>query len=252
MAINYAEGRTQNMAVDYNLYHNNGWGDMWHAGPMVVRQMSSEGSLSWEPWQTLAEVQANTPWEDHGVAGDPAFWDYDVGDHDLHDGSWPDFHLTPASSDAIDGGITTLPHSLAVLLDAFDVYDFHRGSAFDIGRYEAGFAILPTPSAQAVDPGGVATYTLGILPPDLPHSVTLTAASPAPSLTLTLDPAVVAPGGGSATLTVADSHGGSALVPGLRYSIPVTGSGGGFTDTVSLDVLVGGARLYLPTVMKEQ
>jgi len=106
MAINYAEGRTQNMAVDYNLYHNNGWGDMWHAGPMVVRQMSSEGSLSWEPWQTLAEVQANTPWEDHGVAGDPAFWDYDVGDHDLHDGSWPDFHLTPASSDAIDGGIT--------------------------------------------------------------------------------------------------------------------------------------------------
>ncbi|HET92057.1 MAG TPA: DUF1565 domain-containing protein [Chloroflexi bacterium] len=250
ISLSYADGRYENVTVDHNLYHNNGWrayedGGMWRAGPMVVR----EGD-SYDPYETLADVQANTPWEDHGVVGDPAFWDYDLGDHDLDDGSWPDFHLTAASIHAIDRGTLALPGSLAALLDAFDVDDFYRGTAFDIGRYEAGFAILPRPSVRAVDPGGAVTYTLRLYPPDLPHSVTLTAASPSPSLTLVLDPAVVALGG-DATLTVTDSHSGSALLPGLRHAIPITGSGGGFTDAVRVGLLVGGGRVYLPMVMRE-
>jgi hypothetical protein len=219
---------------------------MWHAGPMVVQ----EGG-SWDPYETLAEVQANTPWEGHGVAGDPAFWEYDCSDHDRHDGSWPDFHLTAASTNAIDQGTTELPESLAALLDAFDVDDFHWGTALDIGRYEAGFAIQAEPPAHAVEPGGTATYTLRIYPPDLPHSVALTASSPSPSLTLTLDPTDVAPGG-VATLTVTDSHRTSESLPGLRYTIPVTGSGGGFAHTVGLDLLVGGERVHMPIVMRSR
>jgi hypothetical protein len=251
MSVSYADGRSDDMVVDYNLYHNNGWrshedGGMWHAGPMVVQ----EGG-SWDPYETLAEVQANTPWEGHGVAGDPAFWEYDCSDHDRHDGSWPDFHLTAASTNAIDQGTTELPESLAALLDAFDVDDFHWGTALDIGRYEAGFAIQAEPPAHAVEPGGTATYTLRIYPPDLPHSVALTASSPSPSLTLTLDPTDVAPGG-VATLTVTDSHRTSESLPGLRYTIPVTGSGGGFAHTVGLDLLVGGERVHMPIVMRSR
>jgi hypothetical protein len=101
-----------------------------------------------------------------------------------------------------------------------------------------------------VDPGGAATYALRIHPSDLPHSVTLVTASPSPSLTLALDPAVVAPSG-VATLTATDSHGGPGLLPGLWHTIPITGSGGGFAHTAEVDLLVGGARAYLPTVMRE-
>jgi hypothetical protein len=85
---------------------------------------------------TVIEVRDDTPWEANGVAGDPRFASYDLSDHDLHDGSWPDFRLTPASTNAIDKGTTALPASLATLLNAFGVADPHCGPAHDIGRYE--------------------------------------------------------------------------------------------------------------------
>jgi hypothetical protein len=250
MSLSYAEGRYQNVTIDYNLYDNNGWrshdqGGIWHAGSMVVR----EGG-SWEPYQTLAEAQAATPWEDHGVAGVAGFWDYAPGDHNLYDGSWPDFHLTAASSNAIDGGTTVLPDSLTALLDAFGVDGRHWGAAFDIGRYEAGFAILPTPSMRAVEPGGTAHYALRLYPTDLPHTVTLTATSPSPSLTLALNSVVLA-SDAVVTLTVTDTHAGSALVSGLRYNVPITGAGGGFAQATSVDLLVGGRRVFLPVIIKE-
>lgn len=248
MEVIYAEGRTQNMTIDYNLYYANGWGGMWHAGPMVVRQRRPDGSLSWEPFQTLAEVQANTPWEDHGVAGDPAFWTYNVADHDLFDGSWPDFHLTAVSTNAIDRGTTALPALLVALLTQFGVPDPHWGAAYDIGRYEAGFALLAQPSARAIAPGGTAHYTVSLYPSDLPHTVTLSAASPSALVTVTLDPSVLA-AGETATLTATDTHTGT-LVPGVGYTIPITGAGGGFTQTANVRLLVGGARVYLPAVLR--
>ncbi|HOT91644.1 MAG TPA: hypothetical protein PLJ78_04880 [Anaerolineae bacterium] len=246
----YAQGQTQNMTIDYNLYHANGWGGMWHAGPMVVRQRRPDGSLSWEPQQTLAEVQANTPWEDHGVAGDPAFWAYNAADHDLFDGSWPDFHLTAASANAIDRGTTALPASLVALLTQFGVPDPHWGAAYDIGRYEAGFGLTATPSAHAIAPGGTAQYVIGLYPADLPYSVTLSVISPSPELTLAVAPAVIT-AGSVATLTVTDTHTGT-LAPGLWYTIPITGVGGGFTQTASVRLLVGGARVYLPVTLRNR
>ena len=249
MQLGYAEGRTQNMTVDYNLYHANGWGGMWHAGPMVVRQVRQDGSVSWEPQQTLAEVQANTPWEDHGVAGDPAFWAYNVADHDRLDGSWPDFHLTAASVNAMDRGTTQLPASLTALLDSFGVSDPHWGAAYDIGRYEAGFALMATPSARAIAPGGTARYALSLYPPDLPHTVALTVASPSPSLTVTLSSGTIAPG---MVVTLTISHDGSPAGQNLWHTIPVTGTGGGFTRTTRVRLLVGGTRLYLPLVSRHR
>jgi len=243
MTAGYATGRTQNMTIDYNLYHANGWGEMWHDGPMVIRE---DGS--WDPYQTLDEVRANTPWEDHGQEGDPAFLDYDVTERAMFDGSWPDFHLTADSSSAIDRGTTMLPASLTALLTAFGVTDPHWGTAYDIGRYEAGFALLAQPSAQSINPGGTARYTISLYPPDLPHTVTLSVASPAPELTVTLAPTVLA-AGETATLTVTDTHTGTFEL-GLGYMITVTGAGGGFTQTANVRLLVGGARLYLPLVTR--
>jgi hypothetical protein len=247
VAIEYVEGRTANMTVDHNLYYDNGWGGMWHAGPMVVRQRSSSG-LTWEPQQTLAEVQANTPWEDHGVAGDPAFYDYDPADHAMHDGSWPDFHLTPASTNAIDRGTAQLPASLAALLDTFDVDDPTWGAAIDIGRYEAGFSIVPTPVSQAIEAGGMAYYALSLYPPDLSHAVTLTLSTPPPGLSYALSSGVLTPGS-IVTLTV--THDGSPAGQGVWHTISVTGDGGEFTRTTDVSVLVGGARVYLPLVSRQ-
>ena len=247
MTVGYATGRTQNMTIDHNLYHANGWGGMWRAGPMVIRQVSASGA-SWEPQQTLDEVQTNTPWEDHGLEGDPAFLAYNVADREMFDGSWPDFHLTAASSNAIDRGATTLPASLTALLIAFGVTDPHWGAAYDIGRYEAGFALLAQPPAQSIDPGGTARYAISLYPPDLPHTVTLSVASPAPELMATIGPTMLA-AGETATLTVTDTHTGTLEI-GLGYAITVTGAGGGFMQTTGVRLLVGGARLYLPLVTR--
>jgi hypothetical protein len=247
VAIEYVEGRTANMMVDHNLYHGNGWGGMWHAGPMVVRQRSS-GGLSWEPQQTLGDVQANTPWEDHGVAGDPVFYDYDLADHDMHDGSWPDFHLTLASTNAIDGGTAQLPTSLVALLDTFEVDDTTWGTAIDIGRYEAGFAVIPAPAFQAIEAGGTAYYALAIYPPDLPHAVTLTLSTPPAGLTYALSSGVVTPGS-VVTLTV--THDGSQAGLDAWHTISITGDGGGFTQMTDVGLLVGGERIYLPIVFRD-
>jgi hypothetical protein len=246
MTLSYAQGRYANTLVDHNLYYNNGWlpedqGGMWHAGVMVVREDNS-----WDPYPTLAELQAATPWEDHGQSGSPAFWDYNLDDHALHDGSWPDFHLTPASTFAIDQGTAALPASLLALLDLFDVADFHWGPAYDLGRYEAGFALLVAPPSQAIDPGGTARYTLSLSPPDLPFSVALAEPSLPSGLTGHLSQASLT-GTETATLAITDTH---TTAPGIWYSIEVSGSGGGFSSSANVGLLVGGDKLYLPVLNK--
>ncbi|MBU1880081.1 MAG: right-handed parallel beta-helix repeat-containing protein, partial [Chloroflexi bacterium] len=130
------DGIYTNMIIGYNLYYSNGWrswedGGMWKPGAMLLYDGSA-----YRYYQTVPEVRANTPWEDHGLAGNPRFASYNPSDHDLHDGSWPDFHLTPASANAIDLGATVLPPSLTTLLNTFAVADPRCGPAYDIGRYE--------------------------------------------------------------------------------------------------------------------
>lgn len=244
LSMGYAEDHTANTTVDYNLYYGNGWrpyedGGIWHAGAMVIR----EGG-AWEPYITLAEAQAATPWEDHGIAGDPAFWDYNPSDHDLHDGSWPDFHLTTASA-AIDQGMVSLPASLLSLLDAYGVDYSFRGVAYDIGRYEAGFSLRAVPAFRSIDAGGEADYALSLDPSDPPLAVTLSVGSLSPDLTAALSASTLEPGG-VVTLTV--THHGPATPQ--WYSIPVSASGGGFASTMEVLLLVNGALTHLPLVSR--
>ena len=110
------------------------------------------------------------------------------------------------------------------------MYFGNAGAAYDIGRYEGGFALQAVPAARSIQPGGTATYALHLDPPDLPHGVTLAVASPSPSLTVTLSSISLVPGG-AVTLTLTDGHTGTTLLPGLWYTVPITGSGGGFTQT---------------------
>ena len=99
-------------------------------------------------------------------------------------------------------------------------------------------------------PGGVATYTVGVQPiGGFSSTVTLIAASPSPSLTLQLAPTTLSPSA-RATLTVTDGHSGTSLLPGLWYTIPITATGGGVTQSTSVGLLVGGARVWLPVVLK--
>jgi hypothetical protein len=247
LSLNYAKGLTANMIVDHNLYYNNGWrswdqGGIWNAGVMLV------ATGSWNPYQTLAEVRANTSWEDQGVEGDPVFWNYDPGDHNMQDGSWPDFHLTSDSANAIDRGTTSLPTSLSTLLEKFSVVDYQIGSAYDIGRYEAGFLLLAAPISRAIDPGSTAYYTLSLYPPDIPYSVNLSASSPSPNLILSLSKGVIT-GGQDSILSVTAPHTPRGM-PGVWYDLRITGTGSGFSDTTTPGLLVGGTRTYLPIIWK--
>jgi hypothetical protein len=240
--MGYAEGHDTNATVDHNLYYNNGWrpyeqGGIWHAGTMVIR----EGG-SWDPYITLAEVQAATPWEDHGLEGDPAFWNYDLNDHTLHDNSWPDFHLIGGSS-AIDNGTTSLPASLLVLLDDYGIERDARGAAYDMGRYESGFTLRSVPTSRTIDAGGEAYYTLSLDPSDLPHPVTLSVDTSSPDLTAVTSASSLDPMG---TVTLTVTHLGPATTQ--WHAISITANGGGFVSAIDVLLLVNGHPIYLPMV----
>ncbi len=236
-----------NLVIDRNLYYNNGWrayadGGVWKPGAMAIRV---EGA-SQQYYQTVAEIQQHPQrWELHGVGGDPGFARYDPSDHDLTNGSWPDFHLTPSSQLGVDQG-AALPDSLTGLLSAFGVDDPQWGPAWDIGRYEGSFVVSPSPSAQSIDPGGTASYTLLVeCLSEFASPVTVDVESPDPRFEITVDPTVVT-SDGEVALMVTDTEGDAAG----HYRVPVTATGGGFTHPAVVDLFVGGSQVYLPLVVK--
>lgn len=128
------ESSYPNIEVDRNLYFSNGWGQA-APNPGAMRIRHGIGSGQSEHWQTLAEIQANTPFEPAGQAGNPDFVDYDVSDHSFLDGSRPDFRLLTGSV-AEDAGTQTLSDSLTSVLGAFSVPEDKIGLRFDQGAFE--------------------------------------------------------------------------------------------------------------------
>lgn len=115
---------------------------------------------------------------------------------------------------------------------------------------ETGFTLRARPSARGVDPGSIATYTIDVQAGNsFTGTITLVTASPSPSLTVALNPTNFTQSG-QATLTLTDTHPAGPLLPGAWYSVPITGAGGGLTRTLSVGLLVGGTRNYLPTILK--
>jgi hypothetical protein len=93
-------------------------------------------------------------------------------------------------------------------------------------------------------------YAIGVQPVGgFTSTVMLATASPSPSLTVHLGPALVTLPA-QATLVVTDSHPGPLLLPGLWFTLPVTATAPGVTQTLNLSLLVGGARVWLPLVLR--
>jgi hypothetical protein len=201
--------------------------DLWNG--------SSGDLVRWDGsrYATLAEFTTATGQEPHGLSVEPGFSHAGGGDYTLDPGS-----------DLVDAGLY-IP----------GINGGYVGLAPDVGAFEFqgyGFALSAAPPQQAIDPGGVAAYAIDVVPmAGFAQSVALMTASPSPSITLSLAPDALTPPG-TATLTVTDTHAGPSLVPGLKYTLHVTATGGGVTETVNVGLLVGGVRLYLPLVLKAQ
>ncbi len=161
------------------------------------------------------------------------------------DAAGGDYHLR-AGSPAIDAG-TGLGSAVP---DDLEGNPRPLGAAFDIGAYEhvePGFTLSAEPPVRAIAPGGVATYTLDLQPSGgFGAAITLSTASPSPSLTVQVEPPGLIPPA-QAVLTASDGHGGP-LLPGLWYTIPLTAAGGGLERCVSVRLLVGGVSVHLPAV----
>jgi hypothetical protein len=182
-------------------------------------------------YATLGAFTSGTGQEAHALSVEPGFVDAGGGDYSLSQGS-----------DLIDSGLL-IP----------GINDSYVGAAPDIGAYEYpgyGFALVANPGLRAVEPGGVATYSILVEPMRaFTASVTLTAEVPAASLELTLDPGTVSPPG-EATLSITDTNSGPASVAGEWYTVPITGTGGGITQTTSVGLLVGGEVTFLPVSVR--
>jgi len=215
---NYNE--TQPIDFDYDDLYTTNPGEFvyWGSGP--DRHM-----------RDLVTFQSLTGQEPHGLDAEPGFASAASGD----------YTVDPAS-DLIDSGVV-IP----------GINDGYVGTGPDIGAFEYegyGFSLTATPPSRAIAPGGVAIYTIGVQPiGGFAGTVTLLSFSPSPSLTFSLVPTAVTPAE-QATLTVTDTHPGPTLVPGVWYTIPVTATGGGVTQTTNVGLLVGGARIYLPLVVR--
>jgi hypothetical protein len=113
-----------------------------------------------------------------------------------------------------------------------------------------GFTLSAAPPFQAIEASNVATYQLNLtVGGSFSSTVTLSTIGPPSGLLLSLSPGNLTPPG-QATLILTDTHPAGPLLPGLWYSIPVTGAGGNVTRTTTISLLVGGARTYLPVILK--
>jgi hypothetical protein len=168
-----------------------------------------------------------------------AEWFVAAGDGDLH--------LTPAAGAAIDQ--VSAPAGVS---DDIDGDLRPPGAAADIGADEllgAGFSLQVSPLSQAIPPGGVAIFTAAVDPRGgFAAPVHLQVDNPSPDLMVSLSQTDGIPPFQS-TLVITDTHSGPAL-PGFWYTLPITATSDDITHTASLTLLVGGAQLYLPSVIK--
>lgn len=112
-----------------------------------------------------------------------------------------------------------------------------------------GFTISVTPTTRAIEAGQSATYLLNLsVAGNFSSTVNLSTVSPPSGLLLNLSPTSLTPPG-QVTLTLTDTHPGP-LTPGLWYSLAVTATSGSFIRNATMNLLVGGTKIYLPIILK--
>lgn len=156
-------------------------------------------------------------------------------------------HLTSSAIAAIDQ--VSAP---AGVTDDIDGDARPTGKTADIGADELlgdGFTLGVSPLKQVITPGGVAIFTIALDPTGaFADSVHLELNNPSPDLRVSLSQTDGVPPFRS-TLTITDTHNGPAF-PGVWYTLPITATSNTVTQTNSVTLLVGGARLYLPIARK--
>jgi hypothetical protein len=159
------------------------------------------------------------------------------------DGPSGDLHLTFSASAALD--------QVAALPEVTGDIDGDRrpaGLLADAGADELGLLEV-IPAGRQILVGGTADFAVTVKSlPGYAGSIALTASSPSPALKIDLQPPVIIPPG-QGTLRVTDTLTGPAL-PGRYYEIPLTAIVPGFSQTVSVSLLVGGTALHLPIVLR--
>jgi len=124
------------------------------------------------------------------------------------------------------------------------------GAAPDIGAFEYqgyGFTLNAVPSARAIMPGEATTFAVNVQPiGSFTATVALTTTRPSPDLIINLAPLAIAPPG-TATLIVTGS---ASISTPTWFTIPVTATSSGVTQTLGVNLLVGGVRVYLPIIRK--
>jgi parallel beta-helix repeat protein len=177
---------------------------------------------------TLAELRAQTGQELHGFNVLPGFANAASGDYTL-----------AVTSTLIDKGVY-LP----------GINADYVGTAPDIGAFEYqgyGFTLNAVPSARAILPGETTTFAVNVQPiGSFSTTVVLTTTQPSPDLIVNLAPLTIAPPG-AATLIVTSSV--SISTP-TWFTIPITAISTGITQTIDVNLLVGGQRVYLPIIRK--
>ncbi len=236
-------GETLTFALDHNLYWNGGTGIPSDSGDLVNYSDDANPTIA----DPLLGDQAGLalPRWDH-VAGQ--FGDGSTTIRQAFERLVMLYGTPSEGSPAIDAADPANAPADDILGNPRPV-----GLAPDAGAYEYqgyGFSLNAAPANRAIDPGGVAVYTLSLQPiSGFTSTVTLTAPSPSPSLILHLTPTTITPPG-QATLTITDTHTGTVLLPGLWYTVSITATGGGDTQTGGVGLLVGGMRLYLPLILR--
>jgi hypothetical protein len=234
-------GFSNDTMIDHNLYFNNGWrfhenGGLPQPGDMVL--MWGQNANLYYP--TLSDIQTQTPWEVNGQTGDAKFLTYNPDDHIRNDSSWPDFHITTASKNALDQGTVYLPDYLTRLLGKLGVEDHRFGTAIDIGRYEAA-GVLSEPGSQSIAPGETAQFSLKIYPFDFPDPLDIAVTSPSPDLTLNLSSSVLTPG---MTVTLSATSplptGNPVTSSDIKYPITITATSAESAQTTNIQVTVRG------------
>jgi len=194
------------------------------------------GELAW--WSdlpdrhlnTLAELQAATGQELHGMNDLPGFADPASGDYTLE-----------GNSPLIDVGLV-IP----------GINDGFAGQMPEVGAFEYqaySFILSADPLSQAIQPGGVAIYTLSLQATGgFSDTVQLSASSPSPDLIVSLGAEQATPPA-QVTLTVTDTH--SAPLPaGLWHTITINALSSEQTQSMDVYLLVDGMQLYLPLALR--
>jgi hypothetical protein len=113
-----------------------------------------------------------------------------------------------------------------------------------------GFSLSAAPSFRQIEANSSATYLLSLtVAGNFTSTITLTANSSPTGPQVDLSPGSLTPPG-SVTFTLTDTHPAGHPVPGYWYNVLISATGGGFTRTTAVSLLVGGTQTYLPLILK--